>query len=262
MPVSDFKAHAAGTAYEAAASFTVRIVDEALNEGDEMIVLRAETGFGEVSAEHALTITDDDGPPPPNPGADQSVDNTTVGFVAVGSEVMAEIETSMDHDWFRTMREENRLNRIDLTGLGPGVWSANLTPGEVTNGPTGHCRESDPVYAVRASQDPYDALTKKHFYAGNEKYNILSIRHGVSSRGTNKLHLTLDRELSESRPADLVLNLGSESFRLSDADTSSGSPYSRYKRRWEVASPGRVGAPIGVSFTRVAADTSHSTLGP
>ena len=62
--MSDFKAHAAGTAYEAAASFTVGIVDEALNEGDEMIVLRAETGFGEVSAEHALTITDGRRPAP------------------------------------------------------------------------------------------------------------------------------------------------------------------------------------------------------
>ena len=62
VAVAAFSQNAAGTAYEAQATFMIGIVDDSLDEADETIVFEVRTASDESPA-HTITITDNDDPP-------------------------------------------------------------------------------------------------------------------------------------------------------------------------------------------------------
>ena len=68
VPAAAFSQNAAGTAYVAQTTFTIGILDDSLDEADETIVFRVDTGYYESPA-HTLTIIDDDDPPAVSFGA-------------------------------------------------------------------------------------------------------------------------------------------------------------------------------------------------
>ena len=138
------------------------------------------------------------------------------------------------------------------------LWTATLTPGEVSGGWSGYCQEdsTDPgVCIVEGSHDNYGELTDKGFGSGTTSYTVHSLRYGSNQLPAEaKLHLTLNAALSAADVAALVLRIGSQEFQLSSASTTVGSPVSSQDYSWSVPSqPWIVGASIEVAITRAGA---------
>ena len=138
------------------------------------------------------------------------------------------------------------------------LWTATLTPGEVSGGWSGYCQEdsTDPgACIVAGSHDNYGGLTDKGFGSGTTSYTVHSLRYGSNQLPAEaKLHLTLNAALSAADVAALVLRIGSQEFQLSSASTTVGSPVSSQDYSWSVPSqPWIVGASIEVAITRAGA---------
>ncbi len=138
------------------------------------------------------------------------------------------------------------------------LWTATLTPGEVSGGWSGYCQEdsTDPgACIVEGSHDNYGGLTDKGFGSGTTSYTVHSLRYGSNQLPAEaKLHLTLNAALSAADVAALVLRIGSQEFQLSSASTTVGSPVSSQDYSWSVPSrPWTVGASIEVTITRTGA---------
>ena len=138
------------------------------------------------------------------------------------------------------------------------LWTATLTPGEVSGGPSGYCQEDitdSGACIVEGSHDNYGELTDDGFDSGTTSYTVHSLRYGANQLPADaKLHLTLNAALSAADVAALVLRIGSQEFQLSSASTTVGSPVSSQNYSWSVPSqPWTVGASIEVAIIRAGA---------
>ena len=129
------------------------------------------------------------------------------------------------------------------------VWSTNMTPGEISDGPTGYCGANPDAPSeciVKSSHAPYGSIDDDNFTFGGEEYTVMSLRYGVY--GDKVVDLSLDSELEipdDALEADAVLQIGGESYNFSLKTDVAGDPASRYS--WETdPSPGPLD-PIPVS---------------
>ena len=138
------------------------------------------------------------------------------------------------------------------------VWSATLTPGEISSGPNGYCGANTSGDCwVKSSHSPYGVLSDNDFMVGDRPFVVRSLRYGAS--GDGHLFLTLDEDLTESDKLWLTLHIGNRQFALADAnDHSKGYQWQMQDPQWTV------GTDIAVKLTMPSpvSNVAHSVTVP